>query len=87
MLADDALLERLEVGFENAGLDDRRLAMLRYVDKLTRSPGQMERSDVESLRQNGFTDADILSVVEVAGYYAYVNRLADGLGVELEAEN
>jgi hypothetical protein len=23
--------------------------------------------------------------VQVAGYYAYVNRLADGLGVELES--
>ena len=58
--------------------------MLRYVDKLTRTPGRMQDDDVESLRKAGFSDADILHIVEVAAYYAYVNRVADGLGVELE---
>ena len=35
-------------------------------------------------RAAGFEDADIFAVVEVAAYYAYVNRIADGLGVQLE---
>jgi alkylhydroperoxidase family enzyme len=58
--------------------------MLRYVDKLTRSPGEMERGDYEALRAVGFEDAEVLAICEVASYYAYVNRIADGLGVELE---
>jgi uncharacterized protein YciW len=58
--------------------------MLRYADKLTRTPGSMRRTDLESLRETGFSDADILHIVEVTAYYAYVNRVADGLGVELE---
>ena len=58
--------------------------MLEYVEKLTRTPGDMTRSDVESLRTVGFTDRDILDIATVAAYYAYVNRIADGLGVELE---
>jgi uncharacterized protein YciW len=58
--------------------------MLRYVDKLTQTPGTMRREDVELLRHSGHTDQDILHIAEVAGYYAYVNRIADGLGVELE---
>jgi hypothetical protein len=33
----------------------------------------------------GFSDAAILDVKQVIGYYAFVKRLADGLGVELEA--
>ena len=36
------------------------------------------------MRANGLDDADVLAVCEVAAYYAYVNRIADGLGVELE---
>jgi len=58
--------------------------MLRYVEKLTRAPQLMEASDVAALREVGFSDADILQICEVASYFAYVNRIADGLGVELE---
>ena len=60
--------------------------MLTYVEKLTRTPSAVERADIEALRTAGFVDADILAIVEVAGYYAYANRIVDGLGVQLEAE-
>ena len=59
--------------------------MLRYADKLTRTPGRMGRYDLEPLRLAGFSDEDILHIAEVTAYYAYVNRIADGLGVELES--
>jgi uncharacterized protein YciW len=42
---------------------------------------------VAALRSAGFGDADVLAIAEVVGYYAYVNRIADGLGVELEQED
>lgn len=58
--------------------------MLRYACKLTRTPALVERADVGRLRAAGFSDADVLAVAEVTAYYAYVNRIADGLGVELE---
>lgn len=41
--------------------------------------------DVHTLRDEGLSDAEILDVCQVTAYYNYVNRLADGLGVELEA--
>jgi len=59
--------------------------MLRYVEQLTRAPATITRADVESLRQAGFDDAAILDICQVAAYFAFVNRLADGLGVELES--
>jgi len=58
--------------------------MLEYVGKLTRTPGEMVRSDIDSLRSVGFSDRDILDIATVTAYYAYVNRIADGLGVQLE---
>jgi uncharacterized protein YciW len=58
--------------------------MLTYTEKLTLQPWAMVKADVEALRAVGFRDADILDINQVTGYYAYVNRLADGLGVELE---
>jgi len=44
----------------------------------------MFEADVIALREAGFSDSAILDINQVTGYYAYVNRLADGLGVELE---
>ncbi len=58
--------------------------MLDYAAKLTREPWNMEEADVQALRDAGFSDVGILDIVQVVGYYAYVNRVADGLGVELE---
>jgi alkylhydroperoxidase family enzyme len=58
--------------------------MLTYALKLTHAPGEMVSADVEALRDAEFTDRDILDITEVIGYYAYVNRIADGLGVATE---
>lgn len=58
--------------------------MLRYAEKLTREPSAVTESDVVSLRREGFTDTDILHIAEVVAYFAYANRIADGLGIPLE---
>ena len=58
--------------------------MLDFTVKLTRTPQGMEPADVEGLRSHGFDDLGIHDIVVVASYYAFVNRVADGLGVELE---
>ena len=47
-------------------------------------PASVARADVDGLRALGYSDLDVLQAAEVVGYYAYVNRIADGLGVELE---
>ena len=58
--------------------------MLDYAAKLSLEPWNMDESDVQQLRYAGFSNAGILDIVHVTGYYAYVNRLADGLGVNLK---
>jgi len=60
------------------------VAMLGYAAKLTLDPGSIGRADVEALREHGFDDRAIHDICAVASYYAFVNRIADGLGVELE---
>ncbi len=59
--------------------------MLDYAVKLTLEPGRVGEGDVERLREVGFEHAAILDICQVVSYYNYVNRMADGLGVELEA--
>ena len=59
--------------------------MLRFATKLTTAPAAMNDADTDALRSAGFSDRDILDIVEVVAYYAYANRIADGLGVETES--
>ena len=81
---DDRLVEQVSTDFEQADLSDDERAMLRYAQKLTRSPEAMEPADVGRLRDSGWSDAAILDICQITGYFNFVNRLADGLGVPLE---
>ncbi len=84
LLKDPNLVTRIEAGWVDAGLSEARVAMLGYAVKLTKAPGSIVEQDVLLLRQAGFSDRDILDIAEVTAYYAYANRIADGLGVPLE---
>ncbi len=44
----------------------------------------MTAQDVDDLRGHGFDDAAITIAVQVIGYFNYINRVADGLGVDDE---
>ena len=74
----------MRVDWTQAELSAADRQMLVYCEKLTLRPWDMVEQDVVDLREVGFTDAAILDINQVTGYYAYVNRLADGLGVEIE---
>jgi uncharacterized peroxidase-related enzyme len=83
---DARLVEELIRDYTHAPVGAADHALLDYAVKLTREPWNMRREDVEALRAAGFSDSAILDANLVTGYYAFVNRLADGLGVELEAK-
>jgi len=84
-LKDDELLAAVEADWRSASLSNARRAMLEYSVKLTKTPADMSEADIVHLRESGFSDRDILDIVEVTAYYAYANRVADGLGITAEA--
>ena len=67
-------------------LDEPQRALLSYVDKLTLTPAECKRSDVDQLRAAGASDEQIHSAVQVAAYFNYINRVADAFHVDLEPE-
>ena len=79
------LADKLAEGDESE-LNDRELAMSGYAEKLTVEPKAINRHDIDMLRSVGMEDAEILDVCQIASYFAYVNRIALGLGAELEDE-
>jgi len=86
LTGDDQLAQRLAADFESAPINEADKVMLRYAQKLTCEPAAMDREDVAQLRDAGFAEPAILDICQVTAYFAFANRLADGLGVELEGE-
>lgn len=57
------------------------LAFLQYAKKLTLNPGQMRKQDVDAMKKVGIEDGEILEANQIIGYFNYVNRQLNGLGV------
>jgi uncharacterized peroxidase-related enzyme len=70
-----------------AALSARERAICDYAVKLTLEPWEILESDLEPMRSAGLSDREILDVNLIVCYFAYVNRLADGLGIALEGED
>lgn len=78
------MLRALSTDYTTANLDAADLVMLAYVAKLTRTPSAITAADIAALRAAAFDDRAIHDMCAIAAYFAFVNRIADGLGVELE---
>lgn len=78
------LIGAVEEDFHGADIPQKDIAMLEYAAKLTARPSAVEKKDIDELRKAGFKDVDILDIAQVTAYYNYADRIAAGLGVELE---
>jgi uncharacterized peroxidase-related enzyme len=82
--ARDGLVRALSSDYASAEIPPADVAMLDYAMKLTLSPSKIKENDINTLRANGFDDRAIHDICAITAYFAFVNRVADGLGVELE---
>jgi uncharacterized peroxidase-related enzyme len=82
---DREFVEQLSSDFRAAKtLQPQDRVMLEYAAKLAREPRAMTQEDVAGLRNAGFSDRAILEINLAAAYMSFVNRVAEGLGVEVE---
>ena len=51
---------------------------------MTLKPGEITQIDYKELQKNNFDDKAISEIVQVISYFNYINRVADGLGLEPE---
>lgn len=82
----DGRVEQLERGEVPENLSPREREMLAYAERLTREPAAVAAADVDRLREVGLSDADVLNLNAVVSYFNFVNRVAEGLGVEVSEE-
>ena len=90
LMGDDANADAAEAALKERKPEDafegKTLALLRYAQKLTLTPGEMARDDVTALTEAGVDDGEILEANQIIGYFNYVNRCLNGLGVTTEGD-
>jgi uncharacterized peroxidase-related enzyme len=75
-LGDPVLGERISYDWRRAGLDERRRAICAYAEKLTLTPREVDRADLQSLLDVGLTLEEAWDVAEIAAMYNLTNRMA-----------
>ena len=58
--------------------------MCLFAEKLTLQPSTITKLDIENLSNFNLSDKEISEIVQIVSYFNYINRVADGLGLEPE---
>jgi uncharacterized peroxidase-related enzyme len=66
--------------------DARQAAALAYARMLTLSPADISEADIQSLRNKGWEDGEILEINQVVAYFNYANRTVLGLGTTTDGD-
>ena len=77
-------MKQVKRDFGAADLDEQEKVMLDFVTRMTRDSKSLSEADIQRMRGAGFTDLQILEVVQLAGWFNCITRIADALGVEVE---
>jgi uncharacterized peroxidase-related enzyme len=72
--------------YRRAELDPARRALCDFAVKLTLTPASVAEGDVQALRDVAYDDVTISDAIQVVAYFNYINRVADGVGIEDEPE-
>ena len=82
----DILTHQVATDWTVAKLSDGDRALCRFAQRLTASPAKMQQTHILDLREAGFDDVAIHDASQIASYFNYINRIADSLNVDLEAD-
>ena len=80
------LTEHLKHDWRQAELAEADNALCAWAEKVTLAPREVGQADVDGLRAAGFSEEAISDAAQVIGFFNYINRIAESLGVDLEPE-
>ena len=72
--------------YHDADLNAKQMAMLEFAEFLTTNPSGVNQDWTDELRNVGWADEDIIDIVHITALFNYMDRVADGLGVELDTD-
>jgi uncharacterized peroxidase-related enzyme len=85
VVKDVELVNALGRDWRTATLSPQDLVLCEFAESLTLRPEHSSDRAVMELRRAGFSERAILDTCQVVAYFNFVNRIALGLGVELES--
>ena len=77
---DESVMDRIFADRKEADLDDRQKSMLNFATKLSQSPPEADKADVERMVENGLGLNEVFDLVLSASIFAWANRLMHVLG-------
>jgi uncharacterized peroxidase-related enzyme len=84
VVANEEQREAVQNDYRSAGLTPREEVLLDFAVKLTKSPSAVRSHDLDTLRAHGLTEDQLVDAVHCIGYFNFINRVLDGLGVDPE---
>jgi alkylhydroperoxidase family enzyme len=72
--------------YRNAGLTPADVAMCAFAEKIILNAYKVTENDIAVLRDNGFSDEDILDIALAAGFRAMFSKVLDAVGAEPDVE-
>jgi uncharacterized peroxidase-related enzyme len=83
---DEVLADTIAANYRAADLTPRQRAMLDLAVKVTHSSDTIGDEDIYSLRAHGFSDEDIMDIVQTSAFFNYSNRVASALDLRPNRE-
>lgn len=80
----DQQREAVQADYRSARLTEKEITLLDFAVKLTKFPTEVRQQDLDALRKSGFNDEQLVDAVHCIGYFNFINRVLDGLGVDPE---
>ena len=81
---DQKLVDEIAENWKDSSLSEQQKAICYFAEKLTLSPGNINENDIKKVKKYGYSDKEISEIVQIISYFNYINRVADGLGLEPE---
>lgn len=69
---------------DTAPVAERMKPVLRYAQKLTRQPNGVTQADADAIFDAGWDETALYHTVAVTALFNFMNRLVEGMGIELE---
>ena len=78
------LVDEIAKNWKDSSLSEQQKAICYLAEKLTKSPGKINVDDINKIKYFGYNDKEISEIVQIISYFNYINRVADGLGLDPE---
>lgn len=77
-------VDRLVEDIESAPVSERMKPVLHFARILTRAPSSLRKADADAILAAGWDETALYHAVAVTALFNFMNRLVEGLGIELD---